>query len=116
MSCYINQGPLSKYVRFDKNLSWQGEIMVLNTILDGKHVKLSEDLSRKIDASQYIKKPFCTRIQKDDQTIDVMIWMRDKRNVSKIRVDWVDEERSQNQYCIASSNFTQEIVVITSLD
>ena len=116
MSCIINQGPLSNYVRFDKKLSWQGKITVLNTILDGKHIKLSEDLSRKIDASQYIRKPFCTRIQKDDQTIDVMIWMRDKRNVSRIRVDWVDKERSQNQYCLAFSDSCAEVVVINAIE
>ena len=116
MSCIINQGPLSDYVRFDKNLSWQGEITVINTILDGKHIKLSEDLSRKIDASQYIRKPFCTRIQKDDQTIDVMIWMRDWRNVSKMHFDWVDKERSQNQYGLVFSDSCAEVVVINAIE
>ncbi len=116
MSCYINQGPLSKYVTFDKKLSWQGEITVLNTILDGKHVKLSEKLSREIKASQYIREPFCTKIQKDGQTIEVKILMKDERNVSGISFDWFEEETSRNHSCIASSNFIQEIVVITSLD
>ena len=90
--------------------------MVLNTTLDGKVIKLSEELAREISANQHTNKPFRTKISKEDQTIDVMIWMRDERNVSRIRFDWFDKERSQNQYCLAFSDFCAEVVVINAIE
>ena len=44
MSCIINQGPLSDYVILEKRPAWREDIMVLNTTLDGKTIKLSENL------------------------------------------------------------------------
>lgn len=116
MSCIINQGPLSNYVILEKRTTWRGSIMVLNTTLDGKVIKLSEELAREISANQHTNKPFRTKISKEDQTIDVMIWMRDERNVSRIRFDWFDKERSQNQYCLAFSDFCAEVVVINAIE
>ncbi len=113
MSCHINQGSLSNYVRFDKNLSWQGEIMVLNTTLDGKVIKLSEELAKEISASQYCNKAFCTQIKKENSTINVRLWMKYGRVVSKI---CFEEQRTQEHTCWANGETVGEVVVITSFD
>ena len=113
MSCHINQGSLSNYVRFDKNLSWQGEIMVLNTTLDGKTIKLSEELAKDIHASQYCKEPFCTQFKNG---IDVKLWMKYGRIVSKICFTWFDKQKSQELTCWATGETVGEGVVITSFD
>ena len=113
MSCIINQGPLSDYVILEKRPTWGEDIMVLNTTLDGKTIKLSEELAKDIHASQYCKEAFCTQFKNG---IDVKLWMKYGRIVSKICFTWFDKQRSQELTCWATGETVGEGVVITSFD
>jgi len=113
MSCIINQGPLSDYVILEKRSAWREDIMVLNTTLDGKTIKLSEELAKDIHASQYCKEPFCTQFKNG---INVKLWMKYGRIVSKICFIWFDKQRSQELTCWATGETVGEGVVITSFD